>query len=97
MKNQLNSKEQTLQATKRKSLTEALIVLVAFCGLSGLSRLFPPVLLLVVVSGIGFPLLWTWRTQDWARMGFTRRNLGQALLWGLGTGLLLLAIEWFTT
>lgn len=30
-------------------------------------------------------------------MGFTRHNLWEALLWGLGTGVLLLAVEWFTT
>jgi len=91
------SKRQAPQAKKRKSLTEALIALVAFCSLSALSRLFPPVWALVPVSGIAFPLLWTWRTRDWARMGFRRRNPGQALLWGLGAGLLLLVIEWFTT
>lgn len=46
---------------------------------------------------MAFPLLWaSWRTRDWARKGFTRRNLSQALLWRLGTGLLLLTIEWFT-
>ena len=97
MNNQLNSKDQIPQATKRKSLTEALIALVAFCGLSALSRLFPPVWALVLINGMAFPLLWAWRTRDWARMGFTRRNLGPALLWGLGAGLLLLAVEWFTT
>lgn len=64
MNNQLNSKEQGSQGTKRQSLTEALIALVVFCGLSGLSRPFPPVLLLVVISGIGFPLLWAWRTRE---------------------------------
>ena len=80
MNNQLNSKEQIPQGTKRKSSTEALIALVAFCSLSALSRLFPLVWLLVPVSGMAFPLLWAWRTRDWARMGFTRRNLGQALL-----------------
>jgi membrane protease YdiL (CAAX protease family) len=97
LKNQLNSKERIPQAMKRKSLTEALVALVAFCGLSALSRLFPPVWALVPFSGIAFPLLWAWRTREWARMGFTRRNLSQASLWGLGVGLLLLAIEWFTT
>lgn len=92
-----NLKGRIPQVTRRRSLIEALIALAAFCGLSGLSRLFPPVWGLVPVSGIAFPLLWAWRTRDWGRMGFTGRNLGQALLWGLGAGLLLLVIEWFTT
>ena len=92
-----NSGGQELQAIARKPLTEALIALAAFCALSALSRLQPLIWLLVPVSGIVFPLLWTWRTRDWARMGFTRRNLRPALLWGVGAGLLLLAIEWLTT
>jgi len=81
---------------KQRPLTEALIALVAFCGLSLLSRFVLPVFLLVVISGITFPLIWATITKDWAAIGFTRRNLGQALLWGLGTGLLLMAIVWFT-
>ena len=85
------------EGMKRKSLAEALIALAAFCGLSALSRLFPPVWALVPIGGIAFPLLWAWRRREWARMGFTRRNLGRALLWGLGAGLSLLAIECFTT
>jgi hypothetical protein len=70
-----NSKERIQQVAKRRSLIEALIALAAFCGLSALSRLFPLVWALVPVSGIAFPLLWAWRTREWARMGFTRRNL----------------------
>jgi membrane protease YdiL (CAAX protease family) len=97
MSAQLNSKEQTPQETKRKSLAEALIALFVFCGLSVLSRFAPAVFLLVVVSGIAFPLIWAKFTKDWAAIGFTRRNLGQALLWGLGTGLLLAVVVWFTT
>jgi membrane protease YdiL (CAAX protease family) len=97
MSSKPSSKKQITQGAHRKPLTEALIALAAFCGLSGLSRLFPPVWALVPLSGIAFPLLWAWRTREWTRTGFTRRNLGRALLWGLGAGLLLLAIEWFTT
>ena len=80
MDHPLNSREQELQAMKQEPLAEALAALAAFCGLSALSRLLPLVWLLVPVSGIVFPLLWTWRTRDWARMGVARRNLGQALL-----------------
>ena len=97
MSNQLGSTEQIPQGIKRRPLTEALIALVAFCGLSVLSRFVLPVFLLVVVSGIAFPLIWARFTNSWTAIGFTRRNLGQALLWGLGAGVLLLTIEWFTT
>lgn len=97
MSNQLHSEEQISQRNKRKPLAEALIALVAFCGLSVLSRFVPAVFLLVVVSGIAFPLVWARLTKDWAAVGFTRRRLGQALLWGLGIGLLLAVVAWFTT
>ena len=30
-------------------------------------------------------------------MGFTRRNVGQALIWGAGSGILLMVVIWFTT
>ena len=30
-------------------------------------------------------------------MGFTRCNIGRALVWGLASGLLLMAVIWFTT
>lgn len=65
---------------------EALLAYAVFAGLSLLSRFVPPVFLLVVVSGIAFPLLWARRTRDWAGIGFTRRNVGPALAWGLAAG-----------
>jgi len=80
--NQTNSKKET-----KKYLIEAVIAYVVFCGLSVSSRFVPPVFFLVVVSGIAFPLVWAKLTRDWVSIGFTRRNLGQALLWGLGAGL----------
>lgn len=82
---------------RRKALTEAVIAFLGFCGLSLLSRLYAPLLLLVVASGLGFPLLWGVLTRDWKTMGFTRRNAGQALIWGAGSGALLMVIIWFTT
>jgi len=85
----MGSRNQTNQRKKiRRHLMEAVIAYAVFCGLSGLSRFFPPLFLLVVVSGIAFPLLWAKFTGGWASIGFTRRNLGQALLWGLGAGVL---------
>lgn len=82
---------------KERPLTEALVALAVFCGLSLLSRLIPTLFLLVVAGGIGFPLVWARLTKDGAAMGFTRRNLGPAVLWGLGAGLLLVAYVWFTS
>lgn len=73
--------------TTRRHLAEAVIAYLAFCGLSILSRYVMPAFLLVVVSGIAFPLAWAKLTRDWTAIGFTRRKLGQALLWGLGAGL----------
>lgn len=80
--NQTNPKKET-----QRHLIEAVIAYVAFCGLSVLSRFVPLVFPLVVVSGIAFPLVWAKLTRDLAAIGFTRRNLRQALLWGVGAGL----------
>lgn len=85
----MGSRNQTNKRKKiRRHLMEAVIAYAAFCGLSGLSRFFSPLFLLVVVSGIAFPLLWAKFAGSWSSIGFTRRNLGQALLWGLGAGVL---------
>lgn len=80
--NQTNRKKET-----RRHLIEAVIVYTAFCSLSVLSRFALPVFLLVVVGGLAFPLVWAKLTRNWPSIGFTRRNLGRALFWGLGTGL----------
>jgi len=72
--------------TTRRRLIEALVAYGIFGGLSILSRCVPPVFALVVVTGIGFPMAWAGLTRDWSEIGFTRRKLGQALLWGLGAG-----------
>ena len=82
---------------KRQALAEAVTALVAFCGLSLLSRLVPLLFLLVVGGGLFFPLIWGVFTKDWKSMGFTRRNLGLGLLWGAGGGLLLMVVIWYTT
>jgi len=72
----------------QRSLIEAAGAFAAFCGLSLVSRLVLPVFLLVVIAGIAFPLVWARLRGDWAAIGFTRRRIGQALLWGAGAGLL---------
>ena len=76
------------QPTKRlpRPMSEALLGYGAFCSVSLLSRLLPCVFGLVVLAGIGFPLCWGKRTGDWATLGFRRRDLGRALLWGATTG-----------
>jgi len=74
--NQTGSKNEA-----QRHLIEAVITYVAFCGIGFLSRFVLPVFLLVLVSGIAFPLVWAKRTRSWSSIGFTRRNLGQALQW----------------
>jgi membrane protease YdiL (CAAX protease family) len=71
-----------------RPLIEAVVAYVVFCLLSIGSRYLPPLFLLVVVGGIALPLLWARLTHDWAAIGFTRRNLGPALLWGVAIGAL---------
>ncbi len=85
------------QDAKRKALAEAVIAFLAFCGLSLVSRLVAPLFLLVVGAGLFFPLIWGMFTKDWRTMGFTRRNIGPGLIWGAGSGMLLMVIIWFTT
>ena len=97
MQNSPVTEGQTTQDAKRKALTEAVVALLAFCGLSLLSRLVTPVFLLVVGAGLFFPLVWGVFTRDWRTMGFTRRNVGPALIWGAGSGILLMVVIWFTT
>lgn len=92
MENSFAQSELGIQHSKRKALTEAVIAFLAFCGLSLLSRLVALIFLFVVGSGLFFPIIWGLFTKDWKTMGFTRRNMGQALLWGVGSGVLL--IEW---
>jgi len=58
----------------------------AFCGLSLLSKVVYPFFGLVVLVGMALPLLWGRRTGKWAAMGFSRKNMGMALLWGLAAG-----------
>jgi hypothetical protein len=48
-------------------------------------------------AGLLFPLVWDLFANDWATMGFTRRNLGYALIWGSGGGIPLIAATWFIT
>jgi hypothetical protein len=88
MENSLVPEGQSASDARRKALTGAIIALSVFCGLSLLSRLEPTVYLFVVGGGLVFPLIWGVFARDFGTMGFTRRNLGRAGLWGLSAGLL---------
>jgi membrane protease YdiL (CAAX protease family) len=67
-------------------LVEALVGSAAFCAISLLSLSVPLALPLMVLSGIAVPLAWGKMTGTWEFMGFTRRNMGSALRWGLAAG-----------
>jgi membrane protease YdiL (CAAX protease family) len=41
----------------------------------------------MVLSGIALPLAWGRMTGNWEFMGFTRRNMGSAIGWGLAAGI----------
>ena len=70
----------------RNPLVEALIGYGLFCALGLVSRFIPLVFLLFVAYGIVCPLLWARLTHSWRALGFSRRNLSSALVWGLGAG-----------
>ncbi|MBN1660871.1 MAG: CPBP family intramembrane metalloprotease [Anaerolineae bacterium] len=57
-----------------------------FCGLGLVSRIVPAVFVLFVAYGIAFPLVWARFTHSWDALGFSRRNLASALIWGLLAG-----------
>lgn len=71
---------------KSRALLEAVVAYTGFCGIGLISRFVPVVFLLFLAFGITFPILWAKFSKDWGAIGFTKRNLGKALLWGLGTG-----------
>jgi len=76
-------------SVKRTGKSRVILILVSyviFCGLSQLSRVVSPVFGLVVLAGMALPLVWGIVTGEWSLMGFSRQNLGQALLWGIGAG-----------
>jgi membrane protease YdiL (CAAX protease family) len=77
---------QMREATGNRHLVPIITVYVAFCLLSAVSRLSEAGFSLMVIAGILFPLACGKRTGRWAEMGFTRRNLRCAVLWGLAGG-----------
>ena len=57
-----------------------------FCAISFLSFSVPLALPLMVLTGIALPLAWGRMTGNWESLGFTRRNMGSAIRWGLAAG-----------
>lgn len=80
---------ETSLSEARTPLTEALVVYIGFCALSISSRFLQPLFLAAMLFGIAFPVIWAKQTRDWASIGLTRRDSRQALLWGIGAGLLI--------
>ena len=67
-------------------LLQALFGTAGYCALSLLSFAVPPALSLMVLAGIALPLIWGKIAGTWEFMGFTRRNIGPAVRWGLAAG-----------
>ena len=74
------------QITNKRVLIEAIISTIIFCIISYLSRFIVLLFGLVVVFGIAFPLIWAKVKKDWASIGFTKKSLGKAFIWGAGSG-----------
>jgi membrane protease YdiL (CAAX protease family) len=66
----------------------SLISLLGFFLLSHFSRQFSSLFGLVVLLGIGFPLIWAFYTRNWSCLGFGKGKLSQALKWGIPAGVL---------
>jgi membrane protease YdiL (CAAX protease family) len=60
---------------------------VCFCALGFSSRVVPILFLIFILYGIAFPLFWAKRIHNWSGIGFSKRNLGKALLWGIAAGI----------
>lgn len=72
----------------QKLLLEAVIGYSVFCALGLISRFIPAAFFLFVAYGILFPVVWAWVTHDWNAIGFSRRNLSSALIWGFVAGVM---------
>ena len=72
----------------RNPLIEALIGYGIFCALGLVSRFMPVAFVLFVAYGIVFPLVWAALTRNWSALGFSRRNLASALIWGFAAGMI---------
>ena len=66
----------------------SLIVVLVFFTLSIYSRSVYSIFSLVVVIGIGFPLVWDGLSKEWQSLSFFKRNVKKSLVWGIGTGVI---------
>lgn len=66
----------------------SLIIAVAFFLISYLSKSSTSLFTLVVVIGIGYPLLWNSLSKGRGGLGFFKRNVGESVLWGVGAGII---------
>jgi len=85
-----SAKYKDVKEKSKKDIATTFIVFAVFCCLSFLSRLFLPLFLVVLVFGIAFPLLWARKTKGWRLIGFKQKNRGQAFLWGLAAGIVII-------
>lgn len=71
-----------------KSLIEAVVAFGAFCFLAAVSRRVDSALHAMALAGLLFPLVWAKATGCWAEMGFRGDRIPDALLWGVGAGVI---------
>jgi len=76
----------TIKIKNKRDLTEAAAGTAVFFIISYLSRFMLPLFGLVVILGIAFPLIWAKVKKDWPSIGFTRRSMGKAFIWGFVSG-----------
>lgn len=76
------------KSLRGNQLLQVFIAYAIFCGLSYLSQFAASLFGLVVLMGIGLPLVWGKVKGNWAEMGFVKHNTGTALLWGVLAGII---------
>lgn len=82
----LTEASQIRAALPGKLLTQSAVAFISFAVLSYLGTFNYAFFALASMMGLVLPLAWGKIHGDWEAMGFTRRNLRGALLWGLGGG-----------
>jgi membrane protease YdiL (CAAX protease family) len=73
-------------APTSRSLSTTWLVYAGFVGLGLLARVVPGVFVMMVAVGLLLPVVAVRRQHPSATVGYTRRELGRSVLWGLGIG-----------